>query len=243
VIAVSRREDRLRSRVLPPEDRRDFLDAWDADTVEEALATAERAGTTEDLDDRRRCPACASTSIRLKTAVSRRSNQRDGGFKCMACPTPTHFSTPLPPRSAFDVDEPVCPECGSERLRRPRDVDGVRCLACGATSPTAQRGEFYHGTPIMPRTLRSPTETYRLPTPDELRAVREALDLTTSDYGGAPVGRAAVRNWERGETAPRVDHLASVLAWYRAIDGVRRAQRLAAVVPEGLRGEGEGVRP
>lgn len=230
MIAVSRREERIQSRILPPEDRRAFLDAWDADTVEEALATAERAGTTEDLDECRRCPACAGTSIRLKTAVWRRSNQRDGDFKCIACPTPTHFSTPLPPRSAFDVDDPVCPECGSERLRHARDGDAVRCLACDATSPTAQRGDFYYGTPIMPQTLRSPTATYRLPTPDELQAVREALDLNTSDYGGAPVERTTVRNWERGKTSPRVDHLASVLLWYRAVDGVRRAERLAAAL-------------
>ena len=230
MIAVSRREDRIRSRILPPEDRRAFLDAWDADTVEEALKTAERAHTTEDIDERRRCPACGSTSIQLKKAVWRRSNQRDGDFKCMACTTPTHFSTPLPPRSAFDVDDPVCPQCGSERLRHAGDGDAVRCVACDATSPSAQRGEFYHRNRIMPQTLQSPTETYRLPTPDELRAVREALHLNTSDYGGAPVERTTVRNWERGETAPRVDHLAGVLLWYRAVDGVRRAERLAAAL-------------
>jgi len=82
----------------------DFVRAWNSQTTEtvttipEALAVAERAPSSTDHGELRRCPSCESVTVTSKTARVERENQKDGALKCAACGA--HFSDPLPSKEA-----------------------------------------------------------------------------------------------------------------------------------------------
>lgn len=68
-----------------------FLDDYDADTIPEALETAERRPSTTDPDDLSRCPECGSTQIKRKVAHDH-SDRQPGNWRCTCCWR--HFDDP-----------------------------------------------------------------------------------------------------------------------------------------------------
>ena len=74
----------------------DFLDAYDADSVPEALAKAERAASRTPEDEMRRCPECESVRITIKVGAVECDHQREERFKCT---NGHHFDDPLPSRT------------------------------------------------------------------------------------------------------------------------------------------------
>jgi len=206
--------------VIPDE----FPEMWDADGVEEALEKAERAPTTTPREERKRCPECGATRVRLKTAAVKQSHQIDTTRKCNSCLA--HFDNPLPPRAEFEAAEPVCPGCHSERLRHANKGGNVRCLACGGRFEAAGRGEFLLN-PIMSQSVKSDVSTYRFPRPEDLRKARDALNLDPRDLGGCGTTGSTVVGWELGETSPTMWRVRALLAYYQVVDGHRRAERLA----------------
>ncbi|WP_166377151.1 helix-turn-helix domain-containing protein [Halorubrum sp. BOL3-1] len=227
-----------------------FREEWDAETVEAARRKAERAPTTTDPETLDRCPGTKETgepclSVRLQYRPARPAER-----KCDTCDTYT--STPVAPLAAFDADAPRCPSCGGPRLvDAPRAANAWKCLDCGETFDDAVEAgveeeadpepapepedpddptEDDDPDPTMPRDLKTETETYRIPTGDDLRALREALGLSLRDVplaAGTTIGR-----WEREEVAPRLDRLEELVEYYRAVDAARRAVRLDAALGE-----------
>lgn len=63
-------------------------------TIPAALDVAERLPSSTDVRDMKRCRRCRGNSVRKKTAMSRRENQKPGSWKCVCG---HHFDKPLPP--------------------------------------------------------------------------------------------------------------------------------------------------
>ena len=194
-----------------------FAEAWGADTVEGALRAAECAPSTTPREEMSRCPRCLSTKVRWESGLR----------KCDECGE--HDFNPLPAPAEFDAERPICPDCGGPRLRT-QVRGGVKCDDCGAETETAARGELLDN-PIMSDSTPRLTSN-ELPTPDELRRLREELGLVLSEVGGCGTGYSAVRRWELGESSPTLDRLAALLEYYQVVDGVRRAERLAETLPD-----------
>jgi len=194
-----------------------FREAWGAETLEEALRTAEAAPSSTPREEMSRCPRCLSTKVRWESGLR----------KCDECGK--HDFNPLPAPAEFDVQRPICPECGGPRLRT-QVRGGLKCDDCGARPETAARGEFLDN-PIMSDSRPRPTSD-ELPTTDDLRRLREPLELGGGDLAPSGTTWSAVRSWEAGETSPSLDRLASVLEYYHVVDGVRRAERLAEALPD-----------
>jgi len=69
-----------------------FLAAYNASSIPEALRKAERAPSTTNPFEQRRCPACGSTKVIPKTGHREMPQKRETEFKCGECPT--HFDSP-----------------------------------------------------------------------------------------------------------------------------------------------------
>ena len=78
-----------------------FVDQWDADSVEEALAKAEAAPTT--TEEVRKCPVCGSQRVYAKTGKPQ-SHSVDTEFRCHNW---HHFDTPTygPPNNGPGTEE------------------------------------------------------------------------------------------------------------------------------------------
>lgn len=122
----------------------DFCEAWDADTVADALRAAEDAPSTTDHEDMTRCPECLSVRIHWK-GENGCAHQREPDRKCVNCGA--HFDHALPapsdahrraahaPAADRPAARPRCPDCGSPRLypvpERAAAVDAPWvCRAC-----------------------------------------------------------------------------------------------------------------
>jgi len=81
-------------RIIPD----DFVDAYDADSIPEALRHAEQAPAHDAADtEDRECPRCSSVRIKRKTgADSQQTHATD--FVCTHCRT--HFDDPEHPETA-----------------------------------------------------------------------------------------------------------------------------------------------
>ena len=71
------------------------------DDFEEALRYAEKMPSSTDPTTLPRCVACGSVCITTKTAMSKRTNQRDAPKKCSACGE--HISTTLEPLEELGI--------------------------------------------------------------------------------------------------------------------------------------------
>ena len=80
----------------------DFIQTMDAEAsfeindFEEALHYAEQKPSTTDPMTRRRCPECYHMTVGVKVSLTRRSNQKDGRFKCRHGGCKAHFDEPAP---------------------------------------------------------------------------------------------------------------------------------------------------
>jgi hypothetical protein len=79
-----------------------FLDEHDADTLEEALASAEEMPSTTPAADMRRCRACGSRKCRKKKSHQERENMKPESYRCEECGT--HQDDPALPLSEVDPD-------------------------------------------------------------------------------------------------------------------------------------------
>jgi len=79
-----------------------FLDEHDADTLEEALATAEEKPSTTPAADMRRCRVCGSRKVRKKKSKIDPEHMKPESYRCEECHT--HQDDPAPPLSEVDPD-------------------------------------------------------------------------------------------------------------------------------------------
>ena len=79
-----------------------FLETHDADTLEEALATAEQMPSTTPAADRRRCRVCGSRKLRAKKSGHNVEQMKPESYHCEECLT--HQNDPAPPLSEVDDD-------------------------------------------------------------------------------------------------------------------------------------------
>jgi len=77
-----------------------FLDAFDAETPAEALEQAERAPSSTDPEDMRRCRNCWSQKCIRKVADWETIQRKPGAWKCNECQE--HQDNPLPPPNEWD---------------------------------------------------------------------------------------------------------------------------------------------
>lgn len=195
----------------------------DADTVPEALRAAEKAPSTTDYSAQPRCRHCGSIRIVEKTGWTSSPIRLDAPLKCDGCGS--HMAETLPPKDAFAPDEPACPGCGSQLLRRRNPDDVVECVDCG--------GQFDRAVPI--KLIDNPVRAAdipRLPSPDDLRDVRESLELSLCELDGTGSSPSTIASYERGDTSPTLDRVRSMFAFYRVVDAHRRAERLAIAIAE-----------
>ena len=73
-----------------------FCDAYDAETIPEALRKAEQAASRTPEDEMRRCPEGGSVRIRIKVGAVEQAHERPESYKCTHCGA--HFDTPAPSR-------------------------------------------------------------------------------------------------------------------------------------------------
>jgi len=185
-----------------------FVDAIDEqapsrelDTVDEALRYAHRwLRSSTDPAERRRCPECESRRVILR--VDRHRTDDGSKYVCDGCAA--RFDRAKPPESRGRTD-PTTPDRGGGGEPEPE--------------PTA-----------MPHELKTTVATYRFPTGDELRELREALGLSRRAVPVAHYG--TIRRWEQGETAPKINRLEELLRYYQLVDAGCRAESLATIVPE-----------
>ena len=209
------------------------VDAWlddvGADTIAGALAQLERAPTTTDYDDRRRCPECYGVRWRAKRdGLTRDTQRREEDLRCIVG---HHFETPAP--SPAERREALREELPTAATHADRLAAALPAEPPVAPSPSADDGRT-RDTPPRPDTTMSAT----LPTPDELRDARRALELRQSDAGRAGVAHyGTISKWERGRTAPDLDQLRALLTWYDAVEAVRDGERLAEAVPDAVLGD------
>lgn len=209
------------------------VDAWlddvGADTIAGALAQLERAPTTTDYDDRRRCPECYGVRWRPKRDGLTRDTQRRE--EDLLCTLAHHFDAPAP--SPAERREDLREELPTAATYAERLAAALPADTPVAPSPSADDGRT-RDTPPRPDT----TMSTQLPTPDELRDARRALELRQSDAGRAGVAHnGTISKWERGRTAPDLDQLRALLTWYDAVEAVRDAERLAEAVPDAVLGD------
>jgi len=210
------------------------VDAWlddvGADTIAGALAQLERAPTTTDYDDRRRCPVCYGVRWRAKRdGLTRDTQRREEDLRCVVG---HHFETPAP--SPAERREDLREELPTAATHADRLAAALPADTPVAPAPAADDGRSPSGTPPRPDTTMSAT----LPTPDELRDARHALELRQSDADRAGVAHyGTISKWERGQTAPDLDQLRALLTWYDAVEAVRDADRLAEAVPDAVLGD------
>ena len=216
------------------------VDAWlddvGADTIAGALAQLERAPTTTDYDDRPRCPECYGVRWRAKRdGLTRGSQRREEDLRCIVG---HHFEAPAP--SPAERREALREELPTAATHADRLAAALPAETPVAPSPSADDGRT-RDTPPRPDTTMSAT----LPTPDELRDVRHALGLKAVDVDRAGIAHyGTVSSWELGNTAPDLDQLRALLAYYDAVEAVRDAERLAEAVPDEVLGDAgadEGV--
>jgi len=77
-----------------------FLDEHDADTLEEALASAEEMPSTTPAADMRRCRFCGSRKCRKKKSRQNPEQMKPESYRCEECGT--HQNDPAPPLSEVD---------------------------------------------------------------------------------------------------------------------------------------------
>jgi len=77
-----------------------FLDEHDADTLEEALASAEEMPSTTPAADMRRCRVCGSRKVRAKRSNYKLEHMKPESHRCEECGT--HQNDPAPPLSEVD---------------------------------------------------------------------------------------------------------------------------------------------
>jgi len=210
------------------------VDAWlerhDADTIAGALAQLERAPTTTDYDDRPRCPVCYGVRWRPKRdGINPSPDQRRE--EDLRCHCGHHFESAAP--SPAERREDLREELPTAATHAERLAAALPADTPVAPLPAADDGRT-RDTPPRPDTTMSAT----LPTPDELRDARHALELRQSDAGRSGVAHhGTISKWERGRTAPDLDQLRALLAWYDAVEAVRDAERLAEAVPDAVLGD------
>jgi DNA-directed RNA polymerase subunit RPC12/RpoP len=118
-----------------------FCDAWNADTIPQALANAESAPSTTDPREQQRCPHCLT--VRLTPLPS---DQSGADWECTRCTR--QFDEPLPseataarqaahaPTTDREAAQPRCRACLSTRLYPAPEAapiaDRWACLDCGA---------------------------------------------------------------------------------------------------------------
>jgi transcriptional regulator with XRE-family HTH domain/transcription elongation factor Elf1 len=167
-----------------------------------------------------RCPECGGPRLVDADDVA-------SSWECLGCGERFDEAVEALEEAVEAPDEAV--EALEEAVEAPDEADEAD-EADQAVAPTAD-GDHDRGDdtpPIMPRQLQTPTDEYGIPTGDDLRELREALDLALADVpvaAGTTIGR-----WERGETAPRLDRVEELVEYYRLVDGARRAARLDAAV-------------
>lgn len=80
-----------------------FIDAYDADSFEDALRRAELAASSTPKADRPRCRFCRSVRLRQKHDSYEVDHKRPERWYCTNCSR--HVSEVMPPLSDLDVDE------------------------------------------------------------------------------------------------------------------------------------------
>jgi len=117
---VTRRVDPL--GIVPP----GFVAAYGGRSIADALDKAEDASPRTPTDEMKRCRECGTVRVRRK--AGRDASEREPGqYLCAECDT--HQDALLPPRSAFEPADPVCPRCGSFRLDTGFSGE-IECLDC-----------------------------------------------------------------------------------------------------------------
>jgi DNA-directed RNA polymerase subunit RPC12/RpoP len=80
-----------------------FLDAFDGETVQEKLRSAESAESTTDLDRRPRCPECGSVRVKIHVGyIGQRAGYKEP-FRCTYCNS--HIWELVTPAEASRSDE------------------------------------------------------------------------------------------------------------------------------------------
>ena len=82
-----------------------LLSNWPGETPNECLEEAERADSSTDEVDMRRCPRCFSVKVLFKPSTLKgygHSQRKNGAFKCGRCRA--HFSNPHPPITKYRQD-------------------------------------------------------------------------------------------------------------------------------------------
>jgi ribosomal protein L37AE/L43A len=118
-----------------------FTDAWDADSIPQALKNAESAPSTTDPREQQRCPHCLAARLTPLTA-----DYTSDEWECTQCNR--RFATPLPsqataarnaphaPATDRDAAKPRCRRCLSTALYPAPEAapigDRWACLECGA---------------------------------------------------------------------------------------------------------------
>jgi DNA-binding transcriptional regulator YiaG len=225
------------------------VDAWlddvGADTIAGALDQLERAPTTTDYDDRRRCPECYGVRWRPKRDdLTRGSQRREEDLRCVAG---HHFEAPAPsPAERREALREELPTAATHADRLAAALPDDTPIAPSASrSSYASHPPALHGasdgrrsrdTPAKPDT----TMSTQLPTPQQLRDARDARALTLREpHTAGVVAHGTLSKWERGRTSPRLDRLRALLAYYEVVDGVRDAERLAETVPDEVLGDAD----
>lgn len=218
---------------IAPDDfvsRVDSRASFEIESFDDAFRYMELAPSSTPDSQKKRCPQCATTRIKRKQSKMDMSFlQRPEEYKCDRQGCISHFDNPLPPRSEFDAIEPICPGCGSFRLRIVPIKNTVKCLDCDGRFDSAARGEF-ESNPILSDADR---EKIRLPTnpaTDELRRLRRKLNLTRSRLEGFGSSTTTLSSWEQGRCQPTDWRLRALTAYYDVVDCFRRAERLADVI-------------
>lgn len=152
IVFVNGEKLRLPDDIVPDGFVRKWNDTVDhgVGTIEEALTVAEEAPSTTDPADHRRCLFCGGTRLRFKPGDVEMDHKKPEDWKCTNSECEQHFDNPIPPRSEFDprgaprneAGEPVCPRCGSWRLRSLVRGD-VKCLDCDTESPRSVDASVY----------------------------------------------------------------------------------------------------
>jgi len=75
----------------------DFTDAWNADSIPEALRKAEAAPSSTATYDRYQCPDCESVQVAAKSEKWASEQREAGAYKCLDCGS--HFGEPLRPET------------------------------------------------------------------------------------------------------------------------------------------------
>lgn len=112
----------------------DFCDAWDADSIPEALRKAEAAPSSTATYDRYQCPECESVQVASKSEKWASEQRAAGAYKCLDCGS--HFAEPLRPdteqQTLRDVKRAAAssdPESLGVDAPSAPDLDAATCAA------------------------------------------------------------------------------------------------------------------